>query len=82
MSAPCYCATYDDGSTLRSHCPTHADSDPCYWTAAITRTRRKGTIRRGVCTSCGWTEPGRRLADEYGLNRPAVVWPAMPGGAS
>ena len=57
----CYCVTYDDGSVLSSHCPRHADTDPCFWVSIITRTRRKGTIRRGVCTNCG--HGARKLED-------------------
>jgi hypothetical protein len=36
-------------------CPTHADRDPCATMAAVTGKRRKGSIVRGTCTSCGWS---------------------------
>lgn len=49
----CLCAHYSDGSTLATRCPLHADTDPCLTETWITRRRRKGTIRRGVCTNCG-----------------------------
>ena len=50
----CVCAIHDDGSVTRYTCPTHADSDPCQTMAGVTGKRRKGTIRRGRCTNCGW----------------------------
>lgn len=50
----CYCATYADGSVYTGQCPQHADVDPCLKMSWVTGKRRKGTIRRGVCTACGW----------------------------
>ena len=52
----CACARHDDGSVTTSLCPIHADTDPCWTLARITGRRRKGTIRGGVCTSCGYDE--------------------------
>lgn len=51
--ARCSCRGFDDGSVYRSLCPVHADSDPCLTMSQVTGRRRKGTIRRGVCTACG-----------------------------
>jgi hypothetical protein len=60
MSAPstddtrrCVCARHTDGSVTTFLCPVHADTDPCLTMASVTGRRRTGTIRRGVCTSCG-----------------------------
>lgn len=52
--AKCACAHHDDGSTTTMLCPTHAKEDPCATMAAVTGKRRRGSIRKGVCTSCGW----------------------------
>lgn len=60
----CSCATHDDGSKTTTLCPTHADQDPCLTLAQVTGRRRKGTIRRGTCTSCGWTTPTHDHGDE------------------
>lgn len=38
-------------------CPLHADEDPCLITARVTGRRRKGSVRRGVCSNCGWSGP-------------------------
>lgn len=51
----CACATYADGSTHTFLCPLHADQDPCLSKSLITGKRRKGTIKSGTCTHCGWT---------------------------
>lgn len=51
--ARCVCARHDDGSVTTSRCPVHADVDPCLTMSWVTGRRRKGTIRRGVCTACG-----------------------------
>lgn len=51
----CVCATHGDGSVTTWLCPVHADTDPCLTMATATGRRRTGTIRRGTCTSCGWT---------------------------
>lgn len=51
----CFCATYQDGSRGKTLCPEHADTDPCLTKSLVTGKRRKGTIKRGTCTSCGWT---------------------------
>ena len=53
----CTCAHHSDGSTTTMLCPQHAHHDPCATMASVTGRRRKGSIRRGVCSSCGWTEP-------------------------
>ena len=49
----CACARHTDGSVTTFLCSVHADQDPCLTMAQVTGRRRKGTIRRGVCTSCG-----------------------------
>jgi hypothetical protein len=49
----CCCAHNTDGSVTTMLCPIHADQDPCLTMAQVTGRRRSGTIRRGVCTSCG-----------------------------
>ena len=49
----CICRHYSDGSVYKENCPLHAPQDPCAVTAQITGRRRKGTIRKGVCTNCG-----------------------------
>lgn len=51
----CACARHADGSTTTMLCPLHADTDPCLTKASVTGKRRKVSIRRGVCSSCGWT---------------------------
>lgn len=56
----CSCATHTDGSTTNLLCPVHADTDPCATTSRVTGKRRKGTVRRGTCTACGWSEAARR----------------------
>ncbi len=50
----CSCAKNADGSRTTMLCPAHADSDPCETMALVTGKRRKGTIRSGRCTNCGW----------------------------
>lgn len=50
----CVCAYTEDGDAITWVCPKHADTDPCLQSSLITGKRRKGTIRRGVCTNCGW----------------------------
>jgi hypothetical protein len=49
----CSCTRNRDGSVTTSMCPTHADQDPCLTMAQVTGRRRKGSIKGGVCTSCG-----------------------------
>ena len=49
----CACAVYSDGSRNSDLCSLHAAADPCATKAQVTNKRRKGTIRRGVCTNCG-----------------------------
>lgn len=56
MSARCACAHNLDGSVTTMLCPAHAEIDPCWTRASVTGRRRKGTIRRGVCTACGHRE--------------------------
>lgn len=53
----CACAVNSDGSTTDFLCPLHADQDPCLAKSTVTGKRRKGTIARGKCTSCGWQGP-------------------------
>ena len=50
----CTCAKHADGSVTVFLCPLHASTDPCLTMSRVTGKRRTGTIRRGVCTSCGW----------------------------
>ena len=59
---PCVCAHHKDGSVTTSICPQHADSDPCADMAFVTGTRRKGSIKNGVCSNCGWD--AHRVAGE------------------
>lgn len=54
----CCCATNQDGSVTTSLCPRHAAVDPCLTTSQVTGRRRRGTIRRGVCTACGHRSEG------------------------
>lgn len=49
----CSCARHTDGSVTTFLCPVHADHDPCLTMSQVTGRRRKGTIRRGVCSACG-----------------------------
>jgi hypothetical protein len=53
-AARCACAHHADGSRTTMLCPMHADTDPCLTKSLVTGRRRKGTIRRGICTHCGW----------------------------
>lgn len=48
---------HDDGSVTAFLCSVHAVTDPCLTMATVTGRRRTGTIRRGVCTACGWQDP-------------------------
>lgn len=77
----CVCPTYDDGSTYTGTCPIHAAVDPCLTMAQVTGRRRVGTIRRGTCTSCGWTtppppDPRLAVAAAYVTAR---FYPPLPG---
>ncbi len=54
MTARCCCAHNLDGSTTTLLCPQHADTDPCHTMAQVTGKRRKGGIKQGACTNCGW----------------------------
>ena len=56
----CCCARNLDGTITTMLCPVHADIDPCLVKASVTGRRRKGTIRRGTCTSCGHREESHR----------------------
>jgi len=60
----CTCARHADGSVTTFLCSAHADQDPCLTMAQTTGRRRKGTIRRGVCTSCGHRAAPPKLSDE------------------
>jgi len=53
----CACAINRDGSATRFLCSLHAEQDPCYTMSLVTGNRRKGTIKRGTCTNCGWHGP-------------------------
>jgi hypothetical protein len=53
----CACATNWDGSVTTMLCPIHAQQDPCWTLARVTGKRRKGAVRRGTCTHCGWRHP-------------------------
>lgn len=50
----CACAVHKDGSVTKWLCSLHADQDPCLTMSLCTGKRRKGTIRNGVCTHCGY----------------------------
>jgi hypothetical protein len=52
----CACAHHRDGSTTTMLCPVHSDTDPCLRMSQVTGKRRVGSIKRGTCTNCGWTE--------------------------
>lgn len=52
----CACAVNRDSTVTPMLCPLHADQDPCLTKSLVTGRRREGTIRRGTCTRCGWTE--------------------------
>lgn len=54
-AAGCVCVTHSDGSVTTMLCPQHATEDPCATMAAVTGQRRRGTIRNGTCTACGWS---------------------------
>ncbi len=49
----CVCAKNTDGTRTTTLCSVHATTDPCLTVSLVTGKRRKGTIRRGVCTNCG-----------------------------
>lgn len=49
----CSCTRNSDGTVTSLACPAHATYDPCAMFAAVTGKRRKGTIRKGICTNCG-----------------------------
>jgi hypothetical protein len=55
-SERCACTVNNDGSVYSILCREHADSDPCFTFSRVTGKRRKGTIRAGKCTNCGWSE--------------------------
>lgn len=50
----CTCARHTDGSVTTTLCSIHAKTDPCLTMATVTGKRRTGTIKGGVCSSCGW----------------------------
>lgn len=53
----CSCAHDRDGAvTSTLFCSLHNDEDPCGAVVRITGKRRKGSIKNGVCTACGWAE--------------------------
>lgn len=59
-AARCSCARNTDGTTTTSMCPIHADTDPCLTMSLVTGRRRKGSIIRGTCSSCGHRSASRR----------------------
>ncbi len=60
MSAACVCARDESGAvTSDLFCALHSSEDPCLRVSRIMGRRRKGSIKRGVCTHCGW-EGGQR----------------------
>lgn len=67
----CVCARHTDGSVTTFICPAHADNDPCLTESLVTGRRRKGTVRRGVCTSCGHGS-GRPWIDVRTMNNPGT----------
>lgn len=58
----CSCATNNDGTVTAILCPAHASTDPCRTVASITGRRRRGSISRGCCSKCGWTEQAREVS--------------------
>ena len=52
----CCCTMNRDGTWTEHMCPIHAGTDPCLTIARVTGKRRKGTIKNGKCTNCGWKE--------------------------
>lgn len=64
----CVCARHADGSVTTMLCSVHAETDPCLTMAQVTGRRRTGTIRRGVCTSCGHGQalPNVTILDKLG----------------
>jgi hypothetical protein len=56
VTARCHCASNPDGSVTTLLCPQHASNDPCLTKSLVTGKRRKGTIKRNICTHCGWEE--------------------------
>jgi hypothetical protein len=52
----CACAHNTDGTVTATLCRVHATNDPCATFARITGKRRRGSIVRGCCTACGWTD--------------------------
>lgn len=69
----CACAHNSDGSTTTMLCPVHSDTDPCLRMSRVTGKRRVGSIKRGTCTNCGWTdqpaEPEPDLTDTSSYDR-------------
>jgi fructose-1,6-bisphosphatase/inositol monophosphatase family enzyme len=55
-AARCSCTTNSDGTTMTVCCSVHATNDPCLTTAGVTGKRRRGSIVRGRCSHCNWTE--------------------------
>ncbi|QDK01528.1 hypothetical protein SEA_LEEROYJENKINS_126 [Microbacterium phage LeeroyJenkins] len=56
----CSCAINRDGSRTTILCPVHSEVDPCERYSRVTGKRRKGTIKSGKCTHCGWEKSIRR----------------------
>lgn len=54
----CSCAHDTDGTvTATMLCPLHATEDPCWTMARVTGRRRRGSVRGGTCSACGWSAP-------------------------
>jgi hypothetical protein len=73
LTRTCVCARHADGSVTTFLCPVHADTDPCLTMARVTGRRRTGTIRRGVCTSCGHGGAARYLCKRCGAESPTGI---------
>lgn len=58
----CSCARNRDGSVTTMLCSQHAESDPCATYSAVTGKRRRGSIVKGRCSHCGWTQTAERAA--------------------
>ena len=62
----CACAKNADGTSTNILCPKHADHDPCQTMADVTGKRRKGSIKNGTCTHCGWSSTSKTATPNRG----------------
>ena len=56
MSENCACAHNLDGSVSTFLCSVHAVQDPCLTFAQVTGKRRRGSVKNGKCSNCGWVD--------------------------